>query len=431
MSGAAAGPAVDCARPSLNALMAGTGQLDRPSPRAVRAARRRRAGRRRGPGPRRAVPGAAGRRGHVRCRRRSATTPTSTRPIHHATNVGRMFRPDNPLLPNYKYVPIGYHGRASSIVAERHPGAATVGTDEAGRRRTRRCSARAARLDYELEVGVFVGPGNASESPVPIDAHRRSPVRPVPRERLVGARHPDLGVPAARVRSWPRTSPRRVSPWVVTMEALAPFRRAGPRGPRAIRRRCRTSRATRTAGAAAFDVTLEVFAVEREDARRRITGPCVVSASNSADMYWTLAQMVAHHTSNGCNLRPGDLLASGTVSGPSKDARGCLLELTWRGTEPLTLPTGEERALSSRTATRWCCAARAAGRRRHASGSASAAESSFPPTANRRPVSLSPIPCPLSPVPYPLAPLAPRLSPLAYPLSPVPYFSSYFRPAFS
>ena len=134
-----------------------------------------------------------------------------------------------------------------------------------------------------------------------------------------------------------------VSPWVVTLDALEPFRvPAAPRAPPATRRRCPTSPTRATGRAAAFDVTVEVWLAS---ARMRAAGvaPVRLSRGRVADLYWTPAQMLAHHTSNGCNLQPGDLFASGTVSGPAQENRGCLLELTWRGAEPLTLPTGETR----------------------------------------------------------------------------------------
>ena len=260
--------------------------------------------------------------------------------VHHATNVGRMMRPDNPLLPNYKHVPIGYHGRASSLVPSgtpvRRPWGQTKpdGADSP-------VFGPSRRLDYELEVGVFIGPGNEPGSPVPIDAID---------DHLFGLCLVN-DWSARDIQAWEyqplgpflaKNFATTVSPWVVTMDALEPFRvppAARPEGDPA-------PLPYLTGGAdvlrGAFDVSLDVFVWS---ARMREQGlpPHRLSTSNLQDLYWTLGQMATHHASNGCNLRPGDLLASGTVSGPGKDARGCLLELTWRGAEPITLPTGEER----------------------------------------------------------------------------------------
>ena len=260
--------------------------------------------------------------------------------VHHATNVGRMMRPDNPLLPNYKYVPIGYHGRASSLVVSgtpvRRPWGQTKpdGADSP-------LFGPSRRLDYELEVGVFIGPGNEPGSPVPIDAID---------DHLFGLCLVN-DWSARDIQAWEyqplgpflaKNFATTVSPWVVTMDALEPFRVAPtprPAGDPAPLPYL-TGDADRLRGA--FDVSLDVFVAS---ARMRDAGlrPHRLSTSNLQDLYWTLGQMATHHASNGCHLRPGDLLASGTVSGPSKDARGCLLELTWRGAEPITLPTGEER----------------------------------------------------------------------------------------
>jgi len=257
--------------------------------------------------------------------------------IDHATNVGRLFRPDNPLLPNYRWVPIGYHGRASSLVPSgapvRRPNGQTKAVDadapEFGPSRM---------LDYELEVGMLVGPGNALGEPVPIDRAE---------EQIFGLCLVN-DWSARDVQSWEyqplgpflaKSFATTVSPWVVPMAALAPFRvpaaerAAGDPQPLPY---------LRQAGDAGIDVTLEVLL---QTARMREAGlaPHRVSRTSFANMYWTVGQLVTHHASNGCNLRPGDLLASGTVSGPAATERGCLLELTRRGAEPLRLPSGEER----------------------------------------------------------------------------------------
>ena len=260
--------------------------------------------------------------------------------VDHATNVGSMFRPDNPLLPNYKWVPIGYHGRASSIVVSGTPVRRPRGQiKEPDAPAPVWLPTRA--LDYEMELGCFVGPGNPLGEPVPIGQAD---------EHLFGICLVN-DWSARDIQSWEyqplgpflaKSFATSVSPWVVTLEALEPFRTA--RRPRAEGDPAPLpyldSAADRTRGG--FDITVEVYL---SSARMRETGsaPFRVSRGSSAELYWTLAQMFAHHTSNGCNLRPGDLFATGTVSGPSPDSRGCLLELTWRGRDPITLPSGETR----------------------------------------------------------------------------------------
>jgi fumarylacetoacetase len=260
--------------------------------------------------------------------------------VHHATNVGSMFRPDNPLLPNYKWVPIGYHGRASSLVPSgseiRRPQGQTKAADAAvpvfGPSRS---------LDYEMEIGCFVGPGNPLGAPVPIDQAE---------DRLFGLCLVN-DWSARDIQSWEyqplgpflaKSFATTLSPWVVTFDALAPFRVpafARPEGDPAPLPYL-DAPANRDAGG--VDVTVEVLL---SSARMRAEGiePMRLSRGRMAELYWTPAQMLAHHTSNGCNLAPGDLFASGTISGPTRESRGCLLELTWRGTEPLDLPTGETR----------------------------------------------------------------------------------------
>ena len=260
--------------------------------------------------------------------------------IHHATNVGSMFRPDNALLPNYKYVPIGYHGRASSIVASgasvQRPSGQT--RDDASAPPS---FGPTRRLDYELEVGAFVGRGNGLGSPIPLaDAERHVAglclVNDWSARDIQAWEYQPLGPFLAK------NFATTVSPWIVSLAALAPFRTAaaardtGDPEPLAYL----ADPANRRSGGIA--ITLEVLLAS---ARMRGEGhaPMRVSIGSFATMYWTMAQLVAHHTSNGCNLQPGDLIASGTVSGPTPESRGCLLERTWRGTEPLQLPTGEAR----------------------------------------------------------------------------------------
>ena len=251
--------------------------------------------------------------------------------VHHATNVGSMFRPDNPLLPNYKWLPIGYHGRSSSIVVSgtpvRRPSGQTK--DDAS---PAPVFGPSKRLDYEMELGMFIGPGNDLGEPIAVG----SALDHVFGFCLVN----DWS--ARDVQTWEyqplgpflaKSFATSISPWIVTLDALEPFR---------------TRAFERASGDpeplpylrddVGYDINVEVWL-----RTKKMSEPVRLSRGNFRDMYWTVAQLVAHHTSNGCNLRPGDLLASGTISGPEKDARGCLLELTWRGTEPIQLPTGETR----------------------------------------------------------------------------------------
>ena len=260
--------------------------------------------------------------------------------LFHATNVGSMFRPDNPLLPNYKHLPVGYHGRASSVVASGTPVRRPQGQSKADGAPAPSFGP-SKLLDYELEVGFFVGPGNDLGSRIPIaDAESHifgfCLVNDWSARDIQKWEYQPLGPFLAK--SFLTT----ISPWVVTAEALAPFRTAaferdsGDPAPLPHL----DSPANREAGG--LDLTLEVHLSSRQ-MRERGMEPVRVSRGNFRDMYWTTAQMLTHHASNGCNLRPGDLIASGTVSGREKDSRGCLLELTWRGSDPLVLPTGESR----------------------------------------------------------------------------------------
>ena len=261
--------------------------------------------------------------------------------IHHATNVGSMFRPDNPLLPNYQWIPIGYHGRASSIVVSgteiRRPSGQTRDDPTAPP-----AFGPSKRLDYELELGVYVGAGNALGAPVTMaDAEDHlwgvCLVNDWSARDIQAWEYQPLGPFLAK--SFATT----VSPWVVTLDALEPYRvGAAPRpagDPQPLP--YLTSDANTRRGG--IDLTLEVW-IQSRTMRERGLDPMLVSRGSFAEMYWTLAQMLAHHASNGCNLRAGDLLGSGTVSGPTVESRGCLLERTWRGSEPIELPDGEKRA---------------------------------------------------------------------------------------
>ncbi len=260
--------------------------------------------------------------------------------IYHATNVGKLFRPDNPLLPNYKYVPIGYHGRASSIVASgtavRRPrGQVAGGTNEPP-------SFVASRLlDYELEVGAYVGQGNPLGEPVGIEEAR---------EHIFGLCL--LNDWSARdIQAWEyqplgpflgKSFATTVSPWVVTLDALEPFRTAAATrasdDPTPLP--YLTSSDDQQRGG--FDVHLEVL-LETPRMHQAGEAPFLLSRSNLRELYWTLSQLLAHHTSNGCNLRTGDLMGTGTVTGSATTARGCLLEITARGAQPVVLRNGETR----------------------------------------------------------------------------------------
>jgi fumarylacetoacetase len=260
--------------------------------------------------------------------------------IHHATNVGSMFRPDNALLPNYKWVPIGYHGRASSLVPSGTRVQRPLG-------QTRDDGAEAPtfgpthRLDYELEVGAFIGTGNLRGSPISLaDAESHIAglclVNDWSARDIQAWEYQPLGPFLAK------NFATTVSPWLVTLEALAPFRApafARPQGDPAALPYLHDDANEREGG---VDIMLEVL-ISSARMRDERVAPMRVSLGGFASMYWTVAQLVTHHTSNGCNLQTGDLLASGTVSGDTRESRGCLLERTWRGTEPLTLPTSETR----------------------------------------------------------------------------------------
>ncbi len=260
--------------------------------------------------------------------------------VFHATNVGQMLRPDNPLLPNYKWVPIGYHGRASSLVVSGTSIARPQGQSEPTEEGEPRFGPTRS-LDYELEVAAFLGPGNRQGTPIPI-AEAES--------QLFGLCL--LNDWSARdVQKWEyqplgpflaKSFATSISPWVVTLEALAPYRAAAFERPAGDPQPLAYLSHPDDREHGGVDLRLEVLLATKSMRERGIT-PFQVSRSNLRDLYWTLAQLVAHHSSNGCNLRPGDLIASGTVSGPEPENRGCLIERTWRGKEPLALPSGEER----------------------------------------------------------------------------------------
>jgi len=259
--------------------------------------------------------------------------------IFHATNVGTLFRPDNPLLPNYKYLPIGYHGRASSLVPTESPVRRPWGQIREGEGDPKFAPTNA--LDYELELGFLVSTGNALGETIPIKQAE---------EHIFGICLVN-DWSARDIQAWEyqplgpflgKSFATSLSPWVVTMEALAPFRtgafKRAENDPAPLP--YLFNQTDQQEGG--LDLRLEVSLLSTQMREAKIL-PMVLGRSNFRDMYWTMAQMLTHHASNGCNLRPGDLLASGTVSGAEKSARGCLLELTSRGKEPVTLPTGEQR----------------------------------------------------------------------------------------
>jgi fumarylacetoacetase len=260
--------------------------------------------------------------------------------IHHATNVGRLFRPDAPLLPNYKFVPIGYHGRVSSIVVSGNPVRRPNGQTKDDNTPLPVFGPTRA-LDYELEVGMFIGPGNRLGEPITItDAGAQ----------LFGVCL--LNDWSARdVQKWEyqplgpflaKSFCTTISPWVVTLEALAPFRVPATARPESDPPLLAYLNDAADQAVGGIAIALEVWL---SSAKMRAGGqpPMRLSQGRLSDMYWTPAQLVAHHSSNGCNLCPGDMLASGTVSGPAKENCGCLLEITRRGQDPVTLPTGEVR----------------------------------------------------------------------------------------
>ena len=259
--------------------------------------------------------------------------------IHHATNVGRLFRPDNPLLPNYKYVPIAYHGRSSSIIANGTPVVRPNGQQRSGENEPVYAPSR--RLDYELEVGLYIGLGNALGTPIPIAEASR---------HIFGFSL--LNDWSARdIQAWEyqplgpflgKNFGTTVSPWVVTAEALAPFRAPAWTRPTDDPRPLPYLSSEEDQQQGALNIELEVL-IASEIMRQQGIAPHRLSRVNFNTMYWTPAQMVTHHASNGCNLEPGDLLASGTVSGPTPDSLGSLLEITQGGREPFTLPSGETR----------------------------------------------------------------------------------------
>ena len=276
--------------------------------------------------------------------------------IHHATNVGRQFRPDNPLLPNYKYVPIGYHGRASSVRAsgesvirpsgQRKPPTAEV--PEYG---------PSARLDYELELGLWVGRGNELGSPVPIGQAA---------DHIAG--YCLLNDWSARdLQAWEyqplgpflaKNFLTSVSPWIVSGQALAPFRKAMPLRPEGDPVPLPYLDDPQDRDTGALGIELEVTLSTAQMREANLPPHLLSRGSADAAMYWSAAQILAHHSSNGCNLQPGDLIGTGTLSTDDNQGLGSLLEISRGGSQPIELATGEMRSFledgDEVTLRAWC-----------------------------------------------------------------------------
>jgi fumarylacetoacetase len=273
--------------------------------------------------------------------------------IDHARNIVKLLRPDGALSPNFQWMPVAYHGRASSIgisgQAVRRPLGQRMVPDEGP------VLGPCARLDYELELGIFIGTGNDQGRRIPVDSAE---------QHVFGLCL--LNDWSARdIQSWESTPlgpflaknfATTVSPWIVTMDALAPYRVALGRPPEDPAPLPYLS-SPEVLASGAFDIRLEV-AVETARQRAQGASPTTISRTSFRHQYWTVAQMVAHHTVNGCNLQSGDLLGSGTISGPAPEEAGALIELTKAGGTPITLPLGETRSFledgDAVVMTGWC-----------------------------------------------------------------------------
>ncbi|HEV7179740.1 MAG TPA: fumarylacetoacetase, partial [Candidatus Baltobacteraceae bacterium] len=256
--------------------------------------------------------------------------------LEHATNLGKMFRPQgDPLMPNWRWIPIGYHGRSSTIVADGTPITRPSGQRK-GPNDVTPVFGPSTKLDIELEVGFVTGVGNAMGKPIPVrDA----------RDHIFGLTLVN-DWSARDIQAWEyqplgpflgKSFATTISPWIVTLDALEPFRRKGPvQNPQPLEY-------LRTAERWAYDISL---AVDLQTQKMRTSGTPAVTISKTTfrDMYWNMAQQLAHASANGTAIRPGDLYASGTISGSTPDSLGSFIELTWNGAKPLQLPNGEERA---------------------------------------------------------------------------------------
>jgi fumarylacetoacetase len=276
--------------------------------------------------------------------------------IHHATNVGKQFRPDNPLLPNYKYVPIGYHGRASSV----RPSGEPVIRPNGQRKEPDAYSPQygpSRRLDYELELGLWIGRGNELGSPIPISEAA---------DHIAG--YCLLNDWSARdVQGWEyqplgpflaKNFLTSVSPWIVSPQALAPFRKPMPPRPAGDPQPLSYLDDPSDRETGALGIQLEVTLTTEQMRAAGVAAHILSRGSADAAMYWSAAQIVAHHSSNGCNLQPGDLIGTGTLSTDSAGGLGSLLEISQGGKQPVQLPTGETRSFledgDEVTLRAWC-----------------------------------------------------------------------------
>jgi fumarylacetoacetase len=265
---------------------------------------------------------------------------------YHAHNVGTMLRgPETALMPNWKWLPVAYHGRASSIVVSgadvRRPKGQTKPPDAVAP-----IFGPTKSFDYELEMAFLIGPGNALGQSVPIDQAS---------DHIFGLLLMN-DWSARDIQAWEyqplgpflaKNFCTTISPWVVTLDALEPFRKTLPKqDPEPLSY-------LRAKDDFTFDINLEA-----KLQTSKMKEPHTITRTNFQNLYWSIAQQLAHHTVNGCNLQPGDLLASGTISGPAEESRGCMLERTWRGANPLKLPGGEERKWledgDTLSITGWC-----------------------------------------------------------------------------
>ncbi len=262
--------------------------------------------------------------------------------IHHATRVGQLFRPDQPLLPNYKHIPIGYHGRASSIIPSGIPIFRPAGQTRPPEPESQPNFLPTKTLDYELELALYIGEPSQLGTPIPISE----------------AGHHLFGVSllndwsARDIQSWEyqplgpflaKNFATSVSPWVTPMTALEPFHTPASPRPDTDPKPLPYLHSVADQEQGNMNVKLQVL-ISTLTMRENKLEPYLLSESNAKDLYWTPAQLIAHHTTNGCNLQIGDVLATGTISGPAESSAGCLLELTRNGAQPILLPTGETRA---------------------------------------------------------------------------------------
>jgi fumarylacetoacetase len=276
--------------------------------------------------------------------------------IHHATNVGKQFRPDNPLLPNYKYVPIGYHGRASSVRPSGEPVIRPNGQRKAPDADSPQYGP-SRRLDYELELGLWIGRGNELGSPIPISEAA---------DHIAG--YCLLNDWSARdVQGWEyqplgpflaKNFLTSVSPWIVSPQALAPFRKPMPPRPAGDPQPLPYLDDPSDRETGALGIQLEVTLTTEQMRAAGVAAHILSRGSADAAMYWSAAQIVAHHSSNGCNLQPGDLIGTGTLSTDSAGGLGSLLEISQGGKQPVQLPTGETRSFledgDEVTLRAWC-----------------------------------------------------------------------------